>query len=57
MGGARPSLDDAIEAMFDGAPGECLVCSGTVAKRPSDGALVCDVCEAVLSAVQLRAAA
>jgi len=49
LGGARPSLDEAIAAMIAGASDQCLVCAGNVAKRAGDGALVCLSCESLLA--------
>ena len=53
LGGARPSLDEAIEALQSGASDECLVCSSAVRRRNPNGALVCGVCESVLGAPDL----
>jgi ribosomal protein L37AE/L43A len=49
MGGARPSLEAAIEAMLEGSRDRCLLCSGQVVRRSADGVLVCRVCESVLT--------
>ena len=48
LGGARPSLEEAIAALLGDASHECLLCSGSVRQRSRDGALVCCVCESVL---------
>ena len=53
LGGARPSLDEAVGALFGGVSHQCLLCSGGVVKRPLDGALVCLVCESVLGSPDL----